>query len=540
MKTRILFLFLFILAGQASAQLRFIERFEVPSEMNDPLFEMIDSESGLVSFRALPGKGLSSKRVFQYFVSDSSLNSKEGMIEFPVKEGYDLLGYDTDKNMLFALFTRGFTTNSSKYLLQIDLKSRKGIEFTVDNVLDMELVEFLVQDQKAIFMGTTDSRPVLQIYDLLTKSVHTLQGIYGNNTQILQIRKMPETRSLKVVLSRKGAHRNRDLLVNTYDMTGNVIQEIKVDKFADAGQEIMDGILVPVGNYQEAMLGAFGLERRNSYQGMYIMDINEFGEFDFKLYTLEDFPNFYNYLNEKNKTKRDKEVLKELEKEKIPGIKNMYSIREVRQTPDAYYLYFDHYTVSNSRSGYQNGMNSPNGGYRYDRWSRMGTQMFNDPYLSNRFPMAGRYQTIPEYRYVSAHFAKVAKSGQVVWDNSSTYRELVTTYPEAFGEIAVVGDDVYHSYVEDELIKLSFFRNGEKIFENYEFELKLVNEEERIQNTNVESLRLIHWYDRYFLLTGTQRIRFVKKGGGDEVREVYFITKIVVDGDLYKPEQLPD
>lgn len=540
MKRILLLLFLSVLSHGLFAQVRFIERFEVKSEMNSPLFEMIQSEAGLVCFRTLPEPGLNMRRVFQYFIADNSLDSEEGIIEFPVKEGYDMLGYDIDQNHLFVLFTKGYALNADKYLLQVNIETKKGLEFVIDNVLEMELVEFLVQDQKAIFMGTSDNRPVLQIHDIVTKSVHTLQGIYGNDTQILQIRKMPETRSLEVVLSKKGAYRNRDLIINTYDMIGNVIQEVKVDQFANPGQEILDGILLSTGNYQEAMIGAFGLERRNSYQGMYIMDINEFGEFDFKLYTLEDFPNFYNYLNEKTKGKRDAEILKELEREKIPGINSIYSIRDVRQTPDAYYVYFDQYSVSNSRSGFQNGMYSPTGGYRYDRWSRMGTTTFSDPNLANRFPMSGNYQTVPEYRYVSAHFAKVAKTGQVLWDNASSYDEFVTTYPEAFGEVAVVGEDFYHMYVEDEIIKLSFFRNGEKIFENQEFELGLVNEEERIRDTNLASLRLIHWYDRYFLLSGTQRIRFLNEAGADEIREVYFLTKIVVDGDLYKPEQLPD
>ncbi|SFT95887.1 hypothetical protein SAMN04489724_2971 [Algoriphagus locisalis] len=540
MKKIILLLFLSILGQQLFAQVRFIERFEVASEMRDPLFEMIDSESGLVSFRTIPEKGLNLRKVFQYFLVDSSLNSERGIIEFPVQEGFDMLGYDTDKNHLFVLFTKGYTSASDKYILQIDLATRQGLEFNADNVLDMELVEFLIQDQKAIFMGRADDRPVLQIHDLQTKSVHTLQGIYGNNTQVLQIRKKPETKSLEVVLSREGAYRDREILINKYDMEGNVIQEVKVDRFGEQGQEILDGLLVSTGNYQEAMLGAFGLERRNAYQGMYIMDINEFGEFDFKLYTLADFPNFYNYLNDKSKEKQVKSVEKELDRERIPAINSLYAIRDVRQTPDAYYVYFDQYTVNNSRSGYQNGAFSPTGGYRYDRWNRMGATTFSDPYLANRFPMSTSYQTIPEYRYISAHFAKVAKTGQVLWDNAVSYQEMVTTYPEAFGEVAVVGDDLYHMFVEDQIIKLSFFRNGEKVFENMEFELKLINEKERIRDTNLESLRLIHWYDRYFLLTGTQGIRYISESGSDQTREVYFITKIVVDGDLYKPEELPD
>src|SRR5690606_22188482 len=136
MKNLVLILFSFIIGQQVFAQLRFIERYEIASEMNDPLFEMIDSEAGLVSFRTLPKKGLNLRRTFQYFISQSPLNSVDGLVEFSVKEGYDMLGYDIDKNQLSVLFTKGYVTNSDKYILQVDLETKKGVEFVVDNVLE--------------------------------------------------------------------------------------------------------------------------------------------------------------------------------------------------------------------------------------------------------------------------------------------------------------------------------------------------------------------------------------------------------------------
>lgn len=540
MKRLLLLCSLFALVVQAQAQLKFISRYEVPSQLYDPVFEMVGTDDGgVVSFRSIPEKGLNFKQKFQYFIADTDLKSENGLIEFPVKDGFQMIGYDFFEGMLFVLFAKGQNSIGDKYVLQIELATKKGLEFDVSNVLAMELAEFLVQDRNVIFMGTSDSRPVLQILDLDTKSVHTLQGIYGNDTQIMQIRKTPASRSLEVVLSRKGVYKNRDILINTYDLNGNLLREVKVDQFGEQGQGIMDGMLVSTNEYQEAMIGAFGLERRNTYQGMYIMDINEFGEYDFKTYTLADFPNFYNYLEGKSRQKRESDVLKDLDREKTPEMINKYTIRDIRQEDDAYYIYFDQFAVSNNRSGYVPGMNSSNGGYRYDRWSRMGNTVFNDPIMGARFPGQG-YQVVPEFRYQSAHFVKVSKAGPVIWDNASSYNELVTTYPEAFGEIAVVGEEFYHMYAENLLLRLSYFIGGEKVFENLEFDIKLTNENERIQDTNVESLRLIHWYDRYYLMSGTQKIRYQGEDKAGQVREVYFLTKILVDGDLYQPEELPD
>lgn len=531
----ILSFFLFVcISIQASAQVKFVSRFEIDSDLYDPLFEMMRIESGIVSFRTIPDKGRSFRRIFQIFKVDVNMNT-DGLIEYPIREGYDMKGYDIDGENLFILFQKGYSLNADKYIFKIDLVNNQGFEFEANNLLDTELVEFLVEEDKAIFMGNTDGRPVLQIFDLENKNIYTIQGIYGNDTQILQIRKMTEIQAFEVVLSRRGQYKNRELQINTYDLNGNLLREIEVDQFGEDRQEILEGILLPQENYQQAMIGSFGLDRRDAYQGMYIMNINEFGEYDFDLYTLEDFPNFFNYLPEKLKEKRDREIEKNVEKGKDSNIRNIYAIRDVRVTPDAYHIYFDHFNIINSRGNNRPGYFSPTSIYRYDRASRMGySPFFNNVNRPSAFPNTTQLQLTTEYKYISAHFIKVGKEGNVLWDNASTYDDFLTAYPEAFGEIAVVGNDLYHLFVKNLLIKMSFFRNGEKVFDNIDFEIKLTNEEERIRETNASSLKLTHWYGSYFLLSGTQRIKFLDESGKEDNREVFFMTKILVDGDLYE------
>ena len=536
---KILPLLIFILLGwNALAQVKFVSRFEIQGDPYDPLFEMMRIPNGLVSFRTYQARGFSSAKVFQYLVSDTELKSS-GIKELSIKSGYEMVGYDTDGNNLFVLMAKGLTANADKYILQVNLESNVGFEIPAQNLLEVELVEFLVQKRKAIFMGSAEGRPVLQLYDLDDKSIRTVQGVYGNNTNVLQIRKMPELEALEVVVSRKGQYRDLETSIITFDMQGNLVREVKVDQFGEPGQEILEGLLLADENYQQVMIGSYGLNGRSSYQGMYIMEINEFGEYEFKLYTLEDFPNFYNYLGEKQKLKRDMEVLEDLEKSKIPSIRNTYSIRDVRQTEDAYYVYFDQYNLVTSRSGRPSGL-APNNSYRYDRINRMGyAPYYMDPFVSPN--MATQvYGLTSEYQYVSAHFVKVAKSGEVIWDNSARYDDFTTTYPEPFGEIAVVGNDLYHLYVENDQIKASFFRNGERVFEHENFGLELLDENERIRNTDFASLRLVHWYDRYFILTGQQTIRSLGPDGREQIRDVFFMSKILVDGDLYQLEKEQD
>lgn len=533
----VLILVFFGLAAQA--QVKFISHFEVEGLPFDPTFEMMRISDGLVSFRTYEEKGFSSDKVFQYFVTDQDLKTK-GLVQLSMKPGYEMVGYDTDGENLYALMAKA-NGSGDKYILDVDLISSQGYEYPAENLLNLELVEFLVQKRKAVFMGNAEGRPVLQIFDLDNKSIQTVQGVYGNNTQVLQIRKMPELEALEVVISRRGQYKNRETSIVTFDMSGNLVREIKVDRFGRQDQEILDGLLLSDEAYQQVMIGSFGLNNRSAVEGMYIMEINEFGEYEFKLYTLEDFPNFFNYLPEKQKIRRDEEVKKELEKSKTPLIRNTYAVRDVREVGDAYYIYFDQLNISTGRGGRSGGGYDPYS-YRYDRMSRMGYGPTNymEPFISPGSPPIPMATVTSEYQYQSAHFMKVSKSGQVLWENSATYGGFATYYPAAFGEIAVVGDDLYHLYAENDVIKASFFRNGERIFEQLAIELEPANENDRIKATDFETLRLVHWYDRYFILTGKQSIRFLNSQNQEAVRDVFFMSKILVDGDLYQPEDARD
>jgi hypothetical protein len=532
--------FLFGLNFIGFSQVKFTSRFELESELYGPLFETFKTGKSLISFRTLPVASTTAKNVFQYFESDSSLQTS-GLMEYPVRQGFDMIGYDRDGGLLYVLFQKGKTENPEKYVLKIDLLSKNGFEFEAKNLVPSTLIEFLVLDDKAVLMGVSDSKPVMQILDLIDKSIHTVQGIFADDTKIIQVRKRTDLEAVDVVLSRKGNYRNREFLINTYDMLGNLLQEVKVDEFGEGGQEILDGVLLPDQPFQQFLAGSYGLQRASVYQGLYLMDINEFGEYQFKLYTPEDFPNFFNYLEEKLKSKRDAALANALSKGKMISFPEVFSISATRETREAYYLFFDHLKIVDSKGRTNSGLYSPTGFYRFDRLLRMGyNPTVIDPFYPNRPVVGTSYQIIPEYQYISAHVIKIGKEGNVLWDNAIPYNGLTLVYPNVFAEIAVVGDEVYHAYMEDKVIKMSYLRNGQKVFENEEFELELVNQAERIRDTNPESLKITHWYDRYFLVSGTQEIRFLNEKGLEETKEVFFLTKVLVDGELYQPMDQKD
>lgn len=537
---RILYaLFLALLALPAAAQLQFKERLEIPTQSYDPIFELMRVPNGLVAFRTYQERNLNADRVFEYYLTTDQLQS-QGLVEVKIKKGFDLIGYDTDGNNLYALFAKGETASAEKYVLHLDLITQVGVEYAADNLLPMDLVEFLVLDQKAIFMGIADSRPALQILSLEDKTVQTVQGIYGNETHVVQILKLPELQALEVVVRRRGPFKSQETLVLTFDLQGTLLRELKLDALGDPDEEPLDGLLLSGENYGQTLIGAYGKEVRNYYKGMYLTQINEFGEQNTALYTLKDFPNFFNYLPEKQKLKQQAYVADQLENGKVPSIRNAYAVRDVKELEDRYLVYFDLFSVSSSRGSGRVAPPLTSQRYRFDRASRMGyIPFYMDPYNSLGGPIQA-YTLVNEYTYRSAHFIEVAKSGEVIWDNSAGYEEVTTSYPEAFAEVSVQGDDVFHLFLINDQIKLNYFKKGEKLLENQSVQLELDPAQGEIHYTDKASLRLLHWYGPYFLVSGIQKIRFTNAEGKEGIREVFFIHKLLLDGDLYVPNEEAD
>ena len=535
----LLFLFLALVALPSVAQLQFKERLEVPTQTFDPAFELMRIPSGLVAFRTFQPRSLDADRVFEYYLTSEQLQS-QGLVEVKIRKGFDLIGYDTDGDNLYVLFAKGETASAEKYVLHLDLSTQVGVEYDAANLLPMDLVEFLVLDQKAIFMGVSDTRPAVQIFSLEDKTVQTVQGIYGNESHVVQMLKLPEIQALEVVIRRRGPFKSQETLVLTFDLEGNLLRELKLDPLGDPDEEPLDGLLLTGENYGQTLIGAYGKEVRNYYKGMYLTQINEFGEQNTALYTLEDFPNFFNFLPEKQREKQQAAVVAQLEKGKVPSIRNAYAIRDVKEMEDRYLVYFDQFSVNSTRGPGTIAPPLASQRYRYDRASRMGyIPFFMDPYNPLAGPMQA-YTLVTEYTYKSAHFIEVAKTGQVIWDNASRYEDVTTSYPEAFAEVSVQGDDVFHLFLINDQIKLNYFRKGEKLLENEPIQLELDPTLGEIQYTDLESLRLLHWYGPYFLVSGIQKIRSTDAKGKEGVREVFFIHKLLLDGDLYVPNEDAD
>jgi len=523
-KIILLYTFIVLLPVSSFSQIQFVQRVEQPAKQNEDNYVIMPFKTGLIAFRAHSEKGNFIKRKFQYFITDQQLESREHQ-EFDLPDYYDMVGYDIDGDKLYILLKKS-SYAKDQIIYEVDLDGGDINNYNISSALAAELQEFFIIDQKVILMGTMESRPVVQIYDINLDNIITLQGIYANDAKIIQMRKDFDLAIFDVVMSKRDFYKNKIISVLTFDIEGNKLREVKIDQLDDPRMEIVEGVLTPPNQYKQAMVGPFGLRKKEAFQGFYISSINEFGEYDNSYITLEDLPNFYNYLPERPRKRKIKALEKSIENNKRLTIPNVLTTREVITVGDHYLIYNDYISPSSSRYSSRDGMY--NSGYYYN--SPLQRRM--SPMYMGMWPGAGPMplnHVHRQFRYLAAQFLLMDIRGNIVWDNSLSLKNNVLPYEGKFGEVSFDGNDLYYMYLDKVELRLSQISDGEVVLENESFPIELIDDNERIRDTHESSLSLMWWYDKYYLLSGKQRIRFQNESGKEENKEVFFITKIRVD-----------
>src|SRR5690606_20369034 len=138
-------------------------------------------------------------------------------------------------------------------------------------------------------------------------------------------------------------------------------------------------------------------------------------------------------------------------------------------------------------------------------------------------------QNPTEYKFLSAQMMLIDETGEILWENALSLDNANRFNPGKFGEVSFDGQNLFFMYLDELELKLSHLKDGEVMLENEPFEIAVIHENERLAETQDNSLNLMWWYQNYFLLSGKQRVRYQQDDGKEAIRDVYFLTKIKVE-----------
>jgi hypothetical protein len=229
-----------------------------------------------------------------------------------------------------------------------------------------------------------------------------------------------------------------------------------------------------------------------------------------RYHNFADMPNFFQYLSKKRKAKAEKQVAKKKEKGKENAVRVHMTTHKISEFGGQYVVLGEAY-------------------YPTYRTEVMTSYVNGTPQTTTR-------QVFDGYQYTHATVLGLDKQGNKLWDHCfeleipnrpyyvrqnirglATENEIRLFYPSGLNlKSMIIAKD--NSFVEKNLGKLQTQRAGDKVKRDEFPDMK-------------------YWYQDYFLLSGSQRIKNAQDKSTAKNRRVFYLAKIKVDSQ-YDPSTL--
>lgn len=138
-------------------------------------------------------------------------------------------------------------------------------------------------------------------------------------------------------------------------------------------------------------------------------------------------------------------------------------------------------------------------------------------------PVPTSYSVFEGYEYTNAFIAGFDQGGGKLWDNNFEFRDFRKMNRTRRLGVLPDGEEIVIAYMDNGNIASKAIRGTEVVGAFDYYALEGAAPQDRVEKG--ESERIIHWYDRYALCFGYQKIRSVTTPSGDK-RNVFYISKV--------------
>jgi hypothetical protein len=495
-------LFALIAYAQTYAQIQQPHRFEIALEGNG--YQVVSAhEYGLFLLKEAKNT-LSKETTWQVNKLDTTFNSNWERT-YNVPNNYQLLSKYFDNGKLYFLFSKKNTKDKNLELISFDVDNGSAESFVIRNYIPFAFFDFRVANNTAIVAGYYSSRPIVILFDFVKGIPTVLPGLFGGSNELIQI-KLNSNTTFDIILTGKTIDKNTTIFINTYSSDGTLLSNLSVNTEKSKG--LLFGRSESIEDMGQLVGGVYGKNNSEYSRGIFLANINEFGEQQIKYYNYAEFKNFFNYM----RNNREQRVRNRIVRKKIKGknIKFNYRllVHELIRNGDQYVLmgeafYPKYINVSGNYSGMFTPISSVNNGM----------------YQSSR--------VFDGYRYTHAVVLGFDVKGNLLWDNSFEINDVISFELEQFVHASITKDKIALLYVLDDHIRSKIISEND-VLENKELiPIALSFDDDVIENESTEIYGLESWYDNVFYTYGTQKIKNLYREGVKISREVFFINKVI-------------
>ncbi len=489
----------------AYAQVVQPERIEIEiGDMEEDFFVVSADEQGLILFREVSDDiKIKGKNAWEFIKFNTSLE-KEWAKVYGIDYNHQLLGYDYENGQLVLLYRNGPYYDRNMTLINMGINAGDTTVHNIRRIIPMMLSYFEIVGQTVVLGGEVNYKPAVMHYDLLTRKIKVLPGIYGDRGELLDIQPNDQDQTLDVLMAEMLDDKRVTVNIKAFDQYSNLLQDVPL--LPRPKTNLLDAQVSEFEGQKQNVAGTYGPRRSKYSRGLFFATITPDGRQQIEYYNYGDLKNFFGYM----KPKREQRIKDRIARKKSKGKKIKMNYRVV-----VHELVADKGKYIMLAEAYYPRYN--NGYYRY--YGSYGSS-YNNLYFDG-------------YRYTHAVVVCFDERGNMMWDHSFELDNARSMELEQLVQINMQKDNVVLMYSYEGDIKTKVIdKKGDIVEENFDHPIRLANESDELRNKRDSEIDGIEkWYDNYFFIHGVQKIRNQENQGLSYSRKVFFINKVAYEHD---------
>lgn len=498
MKKQVLILVAFQFAiSSLFAQVETVERIEFELKEGYASHQLSKfKENGILFYsKSTDKKGKTRQWKIEQYSNNLKLKNTE-FLEIPKDQYLDEeFSNETDLYLYFSSKKGAFT------FYRINAKTLKITKIVGELPSKANVNEIHVLKNMVYFDATMKRSPMLYTLDLESERQKLIPVIVpGYDTKNLSIEDVQVIEESNEVLVYINAYNKKehDLHVVRFDDEGEKKASLNLTEGKD--KKLSSVSASYIGDNKYIYTGTYSSKSAAYSEGIYLASTKN-DELKFiEFYNFLDFDKFLTYLPEKKQEKIEKKKSRKEDKGKELKINYLMASHDIIEMEGKYVYVGEAFYPT----------------YRTETYTT----------YSNGKPVTRTRRVFDGYQYTHAVVAGFKPDGEKLWDNTF---KMWPSYKPFFKKKFITSSvqdgrklDLLFSSGSDIKFK-TFYSNGEVAEEeDYSF-IETGDEDDMVKRTysNME-----HWYDKYFIAHGQQKIKNKEEKGADRKRRVYFINKV--------------
>lgn len=500
--SRTLFLVLFLFSSFVNAQLNQPDRFEIPLENLE--YEVISADSKGLFLITKNSRLRTNENGWRVIMLDTLFNLVWAR-EYVVPSKQTLLGKYFEGDKLHFLFAKNDPKDRNLELISFEQETGAAESRIIRNYIPLALYDFKVIDNAIVVVGYYNYRPLVLHFDFDSQVPSILPGLFMEDASITQLKVNPN-KTFNILVKGRDFDREVTIFLFTYSFRGELISKVALD--TEQKKSLLFAQTVPLSSQAQMIAGVYGNRNSEYSKGIFLANVNEYGEQQIQYINYADLSNFFNYLKDRKEQRIRRRIARRRAKDKKIKFTYRLLVHDIIEDNGNYIVLGEaFYPKYKQVQGDYYGIFAP-------VWT-VNRGLFKTNYIFDG------------YQYTHAVVLGFNQKGKLLWDNSFEINDVRTFELEQFVHATKVDDNLALLYVFNDKIRTKVIKENTVVEDKDFVPIQLKYDNDQLQEGTTEIFGLKSWYGNALFTYGKQTIKNLQTAGVELKREVFFINKVL-------------